>query len=164
MPALRAFRSRHEEVRGRELGDAPDAFQLQLRLAAEGGGHDPERLEHLVREWMVRRPGRWLSLFRRRPLLREVERFRAAGGRTAVVSDYPAREKLAAMGVASLFEVVVASGDPGGPRRLKPEPDGYLAAAEALGVAPTECLVLGDREDADGEAARRAGMGFRRIG
>ena len=83
------------------------------------------------------------------------------GGRTAVVSDYPARKKLAALGEPELFEVVVASGEPGGPKRLKPDPEGYLRAAEALGVRPERCLVIGDRDDADGAAARAAGMQFR---
>ncbi|HEV8245640.1 MAG TPA: HAD family hydrolase, partial [Polyangiaceae bacterium] len=77
------------------------------------------------------------------------------------VSDYPAQRKLAALGTPELFDVVVASGEPGGPRRLKPHPEGFLRAAEALGVAPARCLVIGDREDADGLAARAAGMGFR---
>jgi beta-phosphoglucomutase-like phosphatase (HAD superfamily) len=39
-----------------------------------------------------------------------------------------------------------------------------LQAASELGISPEECLVLGDRQDADGEAARRAGMAFRLIG
>ena len=41
---------------------------------------------------------------------------------------------------------------------LKPHPEGYLSAAERLGVAPSACLVIGDRDDADGAAARAAGM------
>jgi beta-phosphoglucomutase-like phosphatase (HAD superfamily) len=57
--------------------------------------------------------------------------------------------------------VVVASGEPGGPLRLKPHPNGMLQAAEALAVAPVRCLVIGDRDDADGLAARSAGMAFR---
>ncbi len=95
---------------------------------------------------------------------RGIRDFRGRGGRTALVSDYPARDKLRAIGSLELFEVVVASGEPGGPLRLKPDPSGMLRAAEALGVAPAECLVIGDREDADGAAARAAGMTFRRVG
>lgn len=62
------------------------------------------------------------------------------------------------------FDIVVASGEEGGRRWLKPHPDGLLSACERLGVKPERCLMLGDRHDADGEAARRAGMAFRRIG
>jgi HAD superfamily hydrolase (TIGR01549 family) len=96
-------------------------------------------------------------------LLEELRAFRAEGGRTALVSDYPAELKLAALGVRSLFEIVVANGEPNGPRRLKPHPEGFLRAAEQLGVAPERCLVIGDRRDADGEAARAAHMSFRLI-
>jgi HAD superfamily hydrolase (TIGR01549 family) len=46
---------------------------------------------------------------------------------------------------------------------LKPDPEGFLMAAERLGTHQCECLVLGDRPDADGEAARRAGMTFQDI-
>ena len=58
---------------------------------------------------------------------------------------------------------VVANGDADGPKRLKPAPEGFLLAEERLGVEPADCLVIGDRDDADGEASRRAGMGFRLI-
>src|SRR5690606_40516027 len=52
-------------------------------------------------------------------------------------------------------------GESGGPSALKPAPDGYLKAALSLGVSPEHCLVIGDRDDADGAAARAAGMAFR---
>lgn len=79
------------------------------------------------------------------------------------MSDYPGSRKLAALGLTDDFDVVVCNGEPGGPTRLKPAPDGYLLAAERLGFAPEECLVVGDRDDADGEAARRGKMDFRKI-
>jgi HAD superfamily hydrolase (TIGR01549 family) len=79
------------------------------------------------------------------------------------VSDYPAQAKLEAMGIAHFFDVVIASGESTEPLRLKPWPDGYLLAAETLRVSPKDCLVIGDRLDADGHAARQAGMAFRRV-
>ncbi|HEX6767605.1 MAG TPA: HAD family hydrolase [Polyangiaceae bacterium] len=158
---LRRFRVEHERVR--ELGLEGDPFALQIARTAEALGRSASDVEERVRDWMIERPGRWLARFRRQALLAEIEAFRSAGGRTALVSDYPARRKLEALGASALFDTVVASGEPGGPRRLKPHPDGYLRAAELLEVEPGSCLVIGDREDADGEAARAAGMAFRRI-
>ena len=67
------------------------------------------------------------------------------------------------MGAPDLFDVIVASGEENGPRRLKPDPEGYLRAAELLQVAPERCLVIGDRDDADGGAARAANMAFRLV-
>jgi len=159
---LRRFRKMHEELR--EQGVEGDPFQLQIERTAEALGRPPSEIELTVRTWMIERPRKWLGLFRRRTLLAEIAAFRAAGGRTALVSDYPARRKLEALGASSLFDAVVASGEPDGPVRLKPHPSGMLRAAAALGVDPSRCLVLGDRADADGLAASAAGMAFRRIG
>lgn len=159
---LRRFRSEHERLR-HDQREASDPYRLQLERTAVALGSDPERVERLVREWMLERPGKWLRRFRRRALLDELASFRHAGGRLALVSDYPARAKLSALGCAQLFDAIVANGEDGGARWLKPHPDGYLSAAEQLGVAPEDCLVLGDRADADGEAARRAGMAFRHV-
>jgi HAD superfamily hydrolase (TIGR01549 family) len=164
IPTVRAFRCELERVRldDTNRGDN-DPFRSQLLRTAEATGVDVAIVEATVLEWMFRRPGPWLRLFRRRGLIREIAEFRQSGGRTALVSDYPASLKLKALGAADLFDVVVASGEIGGPPRLKPAPDGYLLAAHRLGVDPADCLVIGDRIDTDGEAARRAGMTFRKV-
>jgi HAD superfamily hydrolase (TIGR01549 family) len=168
VPVLKAFRRQHE---WRPNGAAAfnqefhqeDPFRAQLERTANAVRMPLASIEPIVGKWMFERPGKYLRLFRRRALLRELQSFQAAGGRLALVSDYPARAKLQALGCASLFELVVASGEPEGPRALKPSPEGYLAAAGRLGLTPTQCLVVGDREDKDGEAARQAGMDFLRI-
>jgi HAD superfamily hydrolase (TIGR01549 family) len=159
---LRRFRSEHERLR-RVAEPLGDPYRLQLERTAEALGVAREEVEGHVREWMIERPGKWLRRFRRAALFAELEQFRKAGGRLALVSDYPARRKLAALGCTELFDVIVANGEEGGPRWLKPDPDGFLSAAGRLGIAPERCLVLGDRADADGEAARRAGMAFRHV-
>ena len=162
LKVLRRFREEQERLR--ELALDGDPFRLQLERTAAALGVPMSLVEAKVRDWMIERPAKWLTLFRRRALLAEISAFRASGGRTALVSDYPARRKLEALGATSLFEVIVASGEPSGPTRLKPHPSGVLRAAAALGVEPARCLVIGDRPDADGLAASAAGMAFRRVG
>jgi putative hydrolase of the HAD superfamily len=159
---LRRFRVEHERLR-QTTNLLGDPYRIQLERTAQALTLAPEQVEGRVREWMIERPGKWLRRFRRAALLDEIDQFRKAGGRLALVSDYPARRKLAALGCADLFEVIVANGEEGGPRWLKPDPDGFLSAAGRLGIAPERCLVLGDRPEADGEAARRAGMAFRHV-
>jgi HAD superfamily hydrolase (TIGR01549 family) len=112
---------------------------------------------------MIARPGRWLRRFRRSSLLTEIAQFRANGGRTALVSDYPARTKLMALEASDLFDAVVANGESDRPYRLKPSPEPFLMAAATLNVPFAECLVLGDRPKLDGISAQRAGMAFRQI-
>ncbi len=160
---LRRFRQEHERMRETFDQDVDSPFAIQVERTAAALGVDRAVVEHHVTEWMIERPQKWIRRFKRDGLLDEIAAFRQAGGKTALVSDYPASGKLAALAAAGLFDAVVASGEAGGPRRLKPHPAGYLEAARRLGVEPSDCLVIGDREDADGAAARAAGMTFRKV-
>jgi HAD superfamily hydrolase (TIGR01549 family) len=160
---IRVFRQEHERIRGESDPQGRSPYALQLERAAAKLGTNPSQLEQIVAEWMIQRPAKWIRCFARRELIQEIMAFRNDGGRTALVSDYPARAKLEALSIRKLFDVVIANGEAGGPRRIKPWPDGYQAAARILGESPAACLVIGDRPDADGEAARRAGMAFRHI-
>lgn len=50
-------------------------------------------------------------------------------------------QALSALGLADRFDVTIASEDVA---TSKPAPDGYLQAAQALGVAPADCIVVED--------------------
>jgi len=162
---VRSFRREHELMRELGVTDAGTSpYAVQLARTAAALGMTEDRVAQVVSLAMIELPLPFLRPTRRRGLLDELVRFREGGGKTALVSDYPARKKLAALGAEVLFDTVVANGEPGGPAALKPSPSGYLLAAERLKVDPTECLVIGDRDDADGAAARAAQMAFRRVG
>jgi HAD superfamily hydrolase (TIGR01509 family) len=64
------------------------------------------------------------------------------------------RATLAASGLPAVFELVFSPGDG---RRAKPAPDVYLAACEALGVAPGDAVAFEDSPPG-AAAARAAGM------
>ena len=166
---LRQFRHDHEALRleqcsGTALATAhASPFAAQLARTATALHRPVDRVEQVVQRWMFERPGKWIGRFARAGLLNELRVHRDRGGKLALVSDYPAERKLDALGARSLFDVVVANGEQHGPKRLKPAPEGYLLAAALLGVEPARCLVIGDRDDADGAAARAAKMGFRLV-
>ncbi len=160
---LKRFRQEHELLRETLDHDVDSPFMEQIRRTAVALNRDQAQVEAIVREWMVQRPCKHLAKSKNQALLDEIRTFRRAGGKTACVTDYPAREKLEALEAVDLFDCIVASGEPAGPPRLKPHPAGYLRTAELLGVAPEQCLVIGDREDADGEAAQQAGMAYRKV-
>jgi putative hydrolase of the HAD superfamily len=88
---------------------------------------------------------------------------RRRGLRVAACSDYPPAEKLAAMGIAGLFDVVVSAQDPD-VQRFKPDPRMLEVALERLGVSKEEALYVGDRPEVDAEAARRAGIACAIVG
>ena len=166
---LRRFRQEQERERaeliaGKALAEHhASPYAAQLARTAEALGVPSQEVEAVVQEWMFTRPKKWIRRFLNTGLLQEIRAFKAKGGKTALVSDYPARVKVEALGAPDLFDEIVANGEQNGPRRLKPDPEGYLRAAELLGVDPTRCLVVGDRDDADGAAARAAKMGFRLV-
>lgn len=84
------------------------------------------------------------------------------GIKMVVLSDYGfAKEKLQALGLEpSLFDWVVSAPELGG---LKPAAELMHHVAERMGVAIEDCLVIGDREDTDGEMARCCGAQFRKV-
>lgn len=79
-----------------------------------------------------------------------------------LLSDYGfAKEKLQALGLSpTLFDWVISAPELGG---LKPAPELMRIITERMGVAPQECLVIGDRDDTDGEMARRTDAQFRKV-
>jgi len=166
---LRRFRHEHEALRAELVAGTALAsvyatpFAAQIARTAAALKLAPADVESTVLDWMVDRPRKWIRRFPRTSLLHEIRGYRRSGGKTALVSDYPAEKKLRALAAEDLFDAVVASGETHSPRNLKPDPEGYLRAAELLGVVPERCLVIGDREDADGAAARAAGMAFRLV-
>lgn len=157
------FRKEHELLRQAMTECAPSPFDAQLLRTARALLLPESEIRDVITRFMFERPLVWLKRCAREELLQEIATFREDGGRTAIVSDYPALAKLEALGVKDLFDRVTACGEPDGPARLKPAPDGYLLAAKALGVEPSRCLVIGDRADADGAAATAAGMSFRLV-
>ena len=71
-----------------------------------------------------------------------------------VLSDYPAKAKLTAMGLTA-NHVVSASDD--GVGVLKPHPRGLERLMVAAQVTANETIVIGDRVDRDGLVAKRVG-------
>jgi HAD superfamily hydrolase (TIGR01549 family) len=85
------------------------------------------------------------------------EAARKTGIRLAVLSDYPAEEKLRSMGLRQYFEMVACAQDDG-VRAFKPDPSGLKHILDRLGVPASRAAYIGDRPEVDGELARRAGV------
>jgi HAD superfamily hydrolase (TIGR01509 family) len=86
-----------------------------------------------------------------------VQRIGAAGVPLALVTSAGrgyAEQTLDELGIRPLFSVVVTAGDV---TVGKPDPEGYRAAARALGVPPAACVVFEDAP-AGVAAAKAAGM------
>lgn len=159
---LRAFRSGREALREDHRGG--DALaRRQYSMIADQLHCAPEHVERVVAEWMYRRPLKWLPLCRRRGLLPLLDTLDAQGVRAGIFSDYPAHDKLAALGLAGRFDPILSAVD-SAIDAFKPSPRGYLAAAAAWNLPPEDILYVGDRADVDAAGARAAGMACAILG
>lgn len=149
---LRTFR-RVREALGEQ--QAADFLQLQYIRTANRHNTTSEAVRGLATEWMERRPLPLLAGCRYPHLDALFAGLRAHGKQVAVFSDYPALDKLAALGLRA--DVVVCATDPH-VARLKPDPAGLLEILRRTGVPAQRALMIGDRADRDGVAALRAGV------
>jgi len=152
---LRAYRQAQETLRGAATGDAVGV--AQIRIAAERTGVHEDAVATCVRRWMEEEPLLLLKQCVFPGTLKFLRACRTKGLRLAALSDYPAEEKLRAMGMANLFDLVLSAQAPE-VNAFKPNPRGLLVALERLGASPTQCLYVGDRMGVDAAAANAAGV------
>ena len=113
-----------------------------------------------IEELATRKEGLYLAQIPQLHVIPEVlEHIEAEHGRIpfAVVSGSTRDSvvgSLSVLGLLDKFDTIVSAEDY---KHGKPAPDGYLLAAERLGVAPADCLVFEDTEMGI-EAATAAGM------
>jgi mannitol-1-/sugar-/sorbitol-6-phosphatase len=149
------FAGRHRVPRARVLAATFAGPSAEVVRAVLGSSVDADAEAALVEAWQVADVDDVHALPGAADLLEGI-----APERLAVVtscSDPLARARLAAAGLRTP-EVLVTAEDV---RAGKPDPEGYLLAAERLGAAPADCVVL---EDAP--AGIRAGLaaGMRVVG
>jgi putative hydrolase of the HAD superfamily len=145
-----AYRRIRERLAAEEVVDFE---RVLIAETAKATSMSPERVHAIVSEWIETRPLRYLRscLFSGVPQL--FAGLQRAGKKIGIFSDYPATEKLAAMGLAANH--VVAASDVG---LLKPHARGLQSLMAAASAAAEETLFIGDRADRDGVAGQRAGV------
>jgi putative hydrolase of the HAD superfamily len=147
---ISAYRRIRERLAAEEVLDFD---RVLIAETAKATSMSLERVHALVSEWIETRPLRYLRscLFSGVPQL--FAGLQRAGKRIGIFSDYPATEKLAAMGLAAHH--VVAASDVG---LLKPHARGLQSLMAAASASARETLFIGDRADRDGVAGQRAGV------
>jgi FMN phosphatase YigB (HAD superfamily) len=154
---LAAYRHAQEALRHEPRVEPIDLADAQIALACEHAHVDRVFALSCVQRWMEREPLPYLARFMPPRLLECLTLARSLGIKLAVLSDYPAESKLAAMGLKDYFEVV-QSAQSSAIGAFKPDPRGLEVIMQLLDVGSTECLYVGDRADVDGGAALAAGV------
>jgi FMN phosphatase YigB (HAD superfamily) len=151
---VKRFREVREQLADRE---ERGVVRKQYALVADMLGVSAAEVQDVTTEWLEKRP---LPLLHSaaQPAIRELfSSLERAGIPVAVFSDYPAREKLAALGLSA--GIVVSATEPA-VDCFKPLPDGLNRVIEIAGEHPEQVLMIGDRDERDGECARRAGTRY----
>jgi FMN phosphatase YigB (HAD superfamily) len=153
---LWAYR-RAQELLRHHPHSAAGVAAAQVRITAERCGVGTRQVSAVVEEWMQQKPLALLVPAMRPGTVEIFSRLQSAGVRLGLLSDYPAEAKLRAMGIAGWFDVVACAQEKE-INRFKPDPRGLEVVLERLGVDAGQALYVGDRDEVDGEAARRAGV------
>jgi HAD superfamily hydrolase (TIGR01549 family) len=138
-----------------ELGDARHSdFEkvLTARTATEVGCSE-EQVHATAAEWLERRPLPYLARYRYPGLPELFRALHLQGKKIGVFSDYPARAKIAALGLNADFIVCATDADVG---VLKPHSKGLQILMERANVPASGTLMIGDRPERDGLAAQGA--------
>lgn len=150
-----AVLGRFRRIRERLGEERVDGFEATLIAeTAAASGRSLQAVRTLVDDWIEARPLPYLAACRYDGVAELFAGLGRHGKTIGVLSDYPAAAKLAALGLAA--DHVVTAGDPG-IGILKPHPRGLQALMARANVGPAATLLIGDRVDRDGVAAREAG-------
>ena len=154
-------RKARAELKGRRFGTAEAYYTALFMRVAEMSRCTPEYARHWYEEDYMPLMQRLMQRhYHLEPWVAEVlAELRRRGIKTAVYSDYGCvRERLEALRFdCNWVDMIADAPSLGG---LKPCKESAMKICEELGVKPEETVIVGDRDDTDGESARLCGMRF----
>jgi len=155
------FRKSQELLR-KNTDTSGNSYQNQILLTAKSSGEKKEFISQVIAEWFEKKPLKFLKLCRRRKMEKILLSLHKKKYKLGVYSDYPANDKLKALGIFNYFNTIVSSNDPE-VTGFKPHTNGFRIAAQRMGLDPAEIIYIGDRPEVDGKGAEEAGMKYINI-
>lgn len=131
--------------------------EAQYQYVAKLLGLSPDQVREVVYHWIHQRPLALLPKCKDTQLLRLIEKLRTEPVTIAVYSDYPAEEKLKALGLRVSHIFCSSDSDI---NCMKPERKAMEVILKKLDTTPEEALMIGDRFSKDGLAAKNIGMDY----
>ena len=145
----------YQRIRER-LGDEQvgDFERLLISETAACTSNSADSVRAIVAEWIEQRPIPYLVGCRYPGLKELFAGLRRSGKSIGILSDYPAKAKLAALELTADYIISASDEDVG---LLKPHPRGLEILIAKAGVTACTTVMIGDRADRDGTVARRVG-------
>ncbi len=144
------------------LGELLRLWERRRQAGAKRNAPNTNIEEMTTQPWISPWIDRAIGSAGPRPGVRAVlDYFESIGSVQVVYSDHPVRHKLEALSLGNFFSAVYAGDEIGA---VKPDHRMLRKIAAEFGLQPGRVLVIGDRQDTDGETARRAGSAFLLLG
>jgi len=141
--------------------DTSDGIDIVLyKRVAEKFDLDIKVVKEIVYKWIYTIPLKYVKKFKKKGINDLFNKIRENNITIAIYSDYLSEEKLKTLGLSA--DMIVASIDKE-IHELKPNPKGLLYIINYFGVNLNRCLLIGDRDDRDGECARNANISFIKV-
>jgi FMN phosphatase YigB (HAD superfamily) len=154
---LSCFRKQRESHKG---FSSPDLENIQYQWCEEPTGKKATEIQRVIEKYMYEQPLKFIGKSIYPGVQQFMELLHKRGFHTAIYSDFPADKKLIALGIT--VDAVVSSTDQN-ISQLKPGNKAIEALCRQFNCLPGETLLIGDREDTDGESARMCGINFLKV-
>ena len=151
---IKTFREEREKKKGYSSGRLNDE---QFEWCASRMNLPVNRVRKCIEDYMYHFPLPFLKRLKYKGIDEFFTLLRKKQIKIAIFSDYPVEEKLQVLGLSS--DAMYFSTQPfiG---QLKPNPKALQFICSDMKTKPENTLYIGDREDTDGEGARKAGISF----
>jgi HAD superfamily hydrolase (TIGR01549 family) len=120
-----------------------------------------KELKTIRDNWLIESQSFAIRLFKRSRLLDQITKLQEVGILIIIWSDYPIEEKSKEINLRPDFSVCSEAPDI---QLAKPNPAGLLYILQKLNLKNSQVIMVGDREDRDGESARAANVRYVQVG
>lgn len=134
-----------------------DLDSRQYEYVARVKKVSPERVKKAVSFFMFEAPLKLLPMYRDEAIFMLIGRLRDKGVKVVVYSDYPVKDKLNVLGIKA--DACFTSSDES-IDCMKPDPKGIRVILETLGLTSDEAVMIGDRYEKDGIAAKENNVDY----
>lgn len=152
------FRKIREDLRIQRR-DNGSIEELQYKITSEQTGMNEKKIRDIVFEWIYKKPLNHIRKFKYIGMVDFLETCLHNGIKIGVLSDYPAREKIKALGLDSYITIYLCSTDKE-INAFKPSPAGITMACQMWELPSESIVYVGDRIETDGLAAEKAGTKY----
>jgi putative hydrolase of the HAD superfamily len=153
---LYTFRKKRELLSA-SSDDVSGIDMRQYIEVAHALGLSIEKVRRIVSDWIFEKPLKHLAQCVYPGVKDLFSILKQKKYKIGIFSDYPCHAKLQALDLK--VDAMVCATDEQ-VDRFKPHPAGLLFTAKKLGVPIMNCFFIGDRDDRDGECARRVMMPY----